>query len=381
LDLNQLWNAVAVVPLMAALKLLADLTNSGGLAIILMTLIIKTVLLPLSLKQTQSMKAMQAIQPEIAALKKKVKDKEKLTQETMRLYKERGVNPAAGCLPMLPMMIVLFALYGALIQLAQCDPARDNTPTDCDRRFAGGFLWLEHLDKPDLVFSVPDTSDKRITIQNPANPDQRQDFLAPSAPGAKREYDDPWHPGGKIYVEVPQQQPDRFVVTYSAQPGAQFEVPNPPTEMKGALPRIPGFDIPIPFLLPILMAVTQYFSSKMMAMPTSDPQQQTMNNMMTIMMPGMMLFWGATFPAGLVLYWLVSNLCEMARLYFTMGPKSAGLSMPHFGSSGPPADDDGNGARSVEELSRGDISGDGSRANGRSGRARGKRGKRSGRRR
>src|ERR671914_348095 len=96
----------------------------GGVAIILMTLIIKAILLPLSLKQTNSMKAMQAIQPEIAALRKRVKDKEKLTQETMRLYKERGVNPAAGCLPMIPTMVVLIGLYGALINLAQCDPNR-----------------------------------------------------------------------------------------------------------------------------------------------------------------------------------------------------------------------------------------------------------------
>ena len=60
---------------MLVLIQLANFTNSGGLAIILMTLVIKTILLPLSLKQTNSMKAMQAIQPEIAALRKKIKDR------------------------------------------------------------------------------------------------------------------------------------------------------------------------------------------------------------------------------------------------------------------------------------------------------------------
>src|SRR5918992_1656062 len=125
---------------------------SGGLAIILMTLIIKTILLPLSLKQTNSMKAMVAIQPEIAALKKKIKDREKLTQETMRIYKERGINPAAGCVPMLPMMVVLIGLYGALINLAQCDDTRA-AEVACDPRFAEPFLWVPRLDLPD-VFDI-----------------------------------------------------------------------------------------------------------------------------------------------------------------------------------------------------------------------------------
>jgi YidC/Oxa1 family membrane protein insertase len=202
LDYTQLWNLFVVHPLMLALRQLADFTASGGLAIILMTLIIKTLLLPLSLKQTASMKAMQAIQPEVAALKKKYKDREKVTQETMKLYKERGINPAAGCLPMIPTMVVLIALYGALIQLAQCDPARD-IALACDHRFGQGFLWMHRLDKPDLLFSVPDHSDKDIMIHNPANPAETKEILAPSTPGAHKEIDDPWNPGQKITIQVP----------------------------------------------------------------------------------------------------------------------------------------------------------------------------------
>src|SRR5436190_2048145 len=81
----------------------------------------------------------------------------------------------------------------------------------------------------------------------------------------------------------------------------------------------------LPGVLPIAMAITQFFSSRMMTMPSADPQQQTMNRMTTVIMPGMMLFWGLTFPAGLVLYWFVSNLYEMVRLYFTMGPDSLNM--------------------------------------------------------
>jgi hypothetical protein len=109
-------------------------------------------------------------------------------------------------------------------------------------------------------------------------------------------------------------------------------------------------------------------------------------------MPAMMLFWGITFPAGLVLYWFVSNVFEMVRLYFTMGPQSlAGGSSDGAASGGlgfgfgalfggPKPSNDGNGAQPVEEKSTADIRGDGTRTERRPARPRGKRGKRSGRR-
>ena len=195
LDPTHIWNEVVVQQLMLVLKTLADFSTSGGLAIVLMTLIVKSLLLPLSLKQTASMKAMQAIQPEVQALKKKIKDREKLTQATMQLYKERGINPASGCLPMVPTMVVLIGLYGALIQLAQCDPARDGTPLACDQRFEQQFLWMHHLHKPDLLFTVPDHSDQPIEISDATSPNVKKTVLAPTAPGSKRDIDDPWHPG------------------------------------------------------------------------------------------------------------------------------------------------------------------------------------------
>ena len=288
MDITPVWNLIVVYPLEGVLKYLAGLTGSGGLAIILMTLLIKTVLLPLSLKQTASMKAMQALQPEIADLKRRFKnDREKVTQETMRLYKERGVNPAAGCLPMLPMMVILFGLYWALQNLSHQDV-----------EFQQPFLWVPRLDAPDAI-----------------------------------------HLG----------------------------------------------EIPIPGILPILMAVTQYFSSKMMTMPSQDPQQQMMNRMTTVMMPAMMLFWGVTFPAGLVLYWFISNIYEMVRLYFTMGPQSLGSSVPSLGSLLPwrasrPEDPATDGADRVPEQNRDSDAGGGPPTEKRSGRTRQKRGRRSGRR-
>ena len=86
-----------------------------GIAIIFLTLAISLVLFPLTLKQTRSMKAMQEIQPEVKRLQKELKgDKEELNKQLMALYQERGVNPAAGCLPLIVQMPIWFGLFSVL---------------------------------------------------------------------------------------------------------------------------------------------------------------------------------------------------------------------------------------------------------------------------
>ena len=94
-----------------------DLIPEYGISIILLTLTVSLLLFPLTVKQTRSMKAMQEIQPEVKQLQKELKgDKEELNKRLMELYKERGVNPAAGCLPLLVQMPIWFALYRVLWQ-------------------------------------------------------------------------------------------------------------------------------------------------------------------------------------------------------------------------------------------------------------------------
>lgn len=86
--------------------------HNYGVAIILLTIFVSLLLFPLTLKQTRSMKAMQEIQPEIKRLQKEYKDnREELNKQMMALYQERGVNPAAGCLPLILQMPIWFALY------------------------------------------------------------------------------------------------------------------------------------------------------------------------------------------------------------------------------------------------------------------------------
>ena len=94
-----------------------DIIPEYGIAIILLTLAVSLLLFPLTVKQTRSMKAMQEIQPEVKKLQKEFKgEKEELNKHLMELYKEKGVNPAAGCLPLLVQMPIWFALYRVLWQ-------------------------------------------------------------------------------------------------------------------------------------------------------------------------------------------------------------------------------------------------------------------------
>ena len=103
------------------------------IAIVVLTILIKTLLLPLAVKQIRSMKAMQAIQPEIQKIQKKYRnDPAMMRQEMGRLYKEHNASPMAGCLPLLIQMPFLIAMYYA-IQGFSYDPLH------------AGFLWIESL--------------------------------------------------------------------------------------------------------------------------------------------------------------------------------------------------------------------------------------------
>jgi YidC/Oxa1 family membrane protein insertase len=96
-----------------------EMTPNFGVAIILLTIVIGVILFPLTLKQTRSMKAMQEIQPDVKKIQRELKhDKQAQQQAMMELYRERGVNPAAGCLPLLLQMPIWFALFSVLRSFA-----------------------------------------------------------------------------------------------------------------------------------------------------------------------------------------------------------------------------------------------------------------------
>ncbi len=186
---------------------------SWGLTIILFTILVKLIFWPLTIQQFRSSKAMQALQPQLNELKKlHGKDKEKLMQEQMRLYRENRVNPMAGCLPMLIQLPIWIGLYQALYDLFGKNILQ------------GGFLWVANLAQPE----------------------------------------------------------------------------------------------PFPYLLAILTGLSQLVVQRMMQVPTTDPQQQTMNQAMQFM-PIMYIFISFKMPAGLVLYWVASNVFTMIQQSFFYG--------------------------------------------------------------
>lgn len=134
-----------VEPLIYILLLLDGLVHSGGWAIILFTVLLRLLMLPLTLQSLKSSKAMQELQPQLRELQKKyAKDKEKLTQETMRLYKEAGINPAMGCLPMLIQIPIFFAIYWAILEVSHRGGS-----------FSAPFLWLPSLASEDPYKILP----------------------------------------------------------------------------------------------------------------------------------------------------------------------------------------------------------------------------------
>jgi YidC/Oxa1 family membrane protein insertase len=112
-----------------------NVTTNYGLVIILLTIIVRIVLTPLTISQTKSMAKMQRLQPQLQEIQKKNKgDKQKIQQETMEFYKKNSVNPLAGCLPLILQMPVFFALFQVLREPSQkvLDIVGDNF----------NFLWM-----------------------------------------------------------------------------------------------------------------------------------------------------------------------------------------------------------------------------------------------
>ncbi len=211
--MTELWNSIIVGPLEGLLTGLYGFLGSYGLAIIILTIAIKLITFPLTYQQIRSAKSMREVQPLLEEAKRRYgKDKEKLTQETMRIYKENGVNPAMGCLPMVIQMPIWFGLYSALRNLAETASG-----------FSQGFLWLPSLALPDHTY-----------------------------------------------------------------------------------------------ILVGLTIITQFVVQRMMTMPSTDPQQQTMNKVM-MFMPLTFGFVAVNVPSGLALYWVTTNLFTFFQQLFTTG--------------------------------------------------------------
>lgn len=128
------------------LRGLADLSGSAGLSVIIFTLLFKIVVLPLSIKSVRSMYAMQVLQPKIKELQDQYNgDRQKLSAETIKLYQAHGVNPLAGCLPMLMQAPIFLGLYYAIKHLSESG----------HDLWGQSFLWLPSLAQHDPLYILP----------------------------------------------------------------------------------------------------------------------------------------------------------------------------------------------------------------------------------
>ena len=147
--INYGWFAFLCKPLFVGLKWIYDAVGNYGVSIILLTIVINAALFPLRYKSVTASQKMQKIQPRIKAIQEKYKKlkptdpkRQQMNSEVMALYKEHGVNPLGGCLPLLLQMPFLFAFY-SLLNVA------------IELRQAPFFAWIQDLSAPDPTYVLP----------------------------------------------------------------------------------------------------------------------------------------------------------------------------------------------------------------------------------
>jgi YidC/Oxa1 family membrane protein insertase len=207
------------------------LFNNFGLTIIVFTLVIRFALLPLTLRQLRATKAMTSLQPKLMELQKKYgKDKQKLAQEQMALYKESGVSPAGCAIPMVIQFPIWIALYQAIVLALAVSP---EALLNLSRYFYSWALPLASL---------------------PLN--------------------------------------NHFFGLNLAQGNAA---------------------------LAVVVGITMWVQQKMVTPTTQDPRTAQQSQMMLWMMPIIFTFFSLSFPSGLALYWVISNIFSIVVQYFVTG--------------------------------------------------------------
>ncbi|MCX7981918.1 MAG: membrane protein insertase YidC [Syntrophales bacterium] len=152
------WLKWLAMPLLITLNFFNKYINNYGVSIILLTVLIKILFWPLGNKSYKSMKEMQKLQPKLLELREKYKnDKQRLSQETMALYKAHKINPLGGCLPMIIQIPVFFGLYKALLYAIEL-------------RHAPFFGWIKDLSAKDPYYITPIVMGVTMFIQQKMTP-------------------------------------------------------------------------------------------------------------------------------------------------------------------------------------------------------------------
>ena len=264
-----------------------------ALAIIVFTIVIRTILAPLFIKQIRSQKEMQRMQPLIREVQRKHKgNRQKVSEETMALYKEHGVNPAAGCLPVILQLPILFALYQALIRASGI--IQGFVPNE------GNQVAFDRLQDAGLVSQVSGRDDwYRIAVDGACNlPEfsQLPQFLP---------------------LNCQLIDPIKLDSTVDTTVGWLLNLDLAQIDTVFAFPLFGGFALS---LLAVIAAVLQFVQVKMTS-PRPNPEDPTssMTSTMIYTFPLLTIIWGGIFPSGLILYWIVYTAYLVVQQYLIMG--------------------------------------------------------------
>jgi YidC/Oxa1 family membrane protein insertase len=277
---------------------LYDVIPNYGVAIIVLTLLLRFLLFPLGMKQIKSMQAMQALQPKIKEIQKKYKNnKQKAQEETMRLYKEAGVNPLGGCLPVLAQFPLLIAMY-AVIRA----PGYEPVTVDAQPAY---MITNNHLPTDSALFASVVTHEGTgfVGLNLQCSASQAGSFENSTIKASD---------GEAVEAGVPLVGDDR-------QPLDSFtSKPNLPCGTDGLTSKI-GY-----VLLLGLMIATSFYQTLQTQRASPQGAASSQQQMILRVMPLFFGFIGFSFPAGLVLYWTVSNL-------FMIGQQTLLLRAGHIG--------------------------------------------------
>src|SRR5205823_9902229 len=256
--ITEVWNAFLVHPLINLLVLADYFVHDFGLAVVIVTVAIRLALFPVFRAQVRSSRAMQELAPAMNDIKKKHgNDRAKLQQEQMKLYKERGINPVGGCLPMVVFFPVLFAMYAAFQQVGGLSGTHALTIQDLKDHVLWPFIPAPDL-PPDATVSL--AAHWIPSISNLAQPDHFF-FVAFGGPG---------------YIGI------LPIISALLQLVASIQ----------ALPRNPA--------------------------QTDDPTQRTMQSM-TYYLPLITVVFFKDLAAGVFIYYITTTIFQIIQQYFVMG--------------------------------------------------------------
>jgi YidC/Oxa1 family membrane protein insertase len=294
------WD-VFYLPLFNLLVLAYRLIFSDfALAIIVFTVVVRTLLAPLFVQQIRSQREMQRMQPLIREVQRKHKgNTQKITQETQALYREHGVNPLGGCLPLLIQLPILYSLYQALIRASGV--VQGFVPNDSQK------AAFEALQAAKVVEPIPNLADHyQVAVSGACNL--------------------------TAYNELPQFLPlncqliqplhlDHTISTVSGwlvNPFSGMHLNLAAPDNVFAL-VVPGTTFAIS-LIAILAAVLQFVQVKMTSpRPNPDDPTSSATSTMTYIFPLLTVFWGGLFPSGLIIYWVVYTAYLVGHQFLMMG--------------------------------------------------------------